>query len=152
MQLPFNMSHMILQTNRVEPLLTPNDFKRTYTPYIQAFLKDLHGLCFPCQPGFHHLSSSMSSPGSTRRREADHFQGMGLWLLNQHNLIKEQMLLLQRVFSFFFFNLKRQARAHSSLEDFPSWMLVSFSKSLGKCCHMFLWEDWLPRKERIELL
>ena len=51
-----------------------------------------------------------------------------------------------------FFYLKRQPRAHSSLKDFPFWMVVSFSKSLGKCCHMFYWNDWLPRKECVEPL
>ena len=53
-------------------------------------------------------------------------------------------IMFPRHITFFFF-LKRQPGAHSSLEDFPFWILVSFSKSLGKCCHMFLWEDWAYR-------
>lgn len=72
---------------------------KEYTHLLHLGLpKHLHGLCFPCQPGFHHLSSSTSSPGVSGHGEADHFQGMGLWLLNQHNPTKEQMLLLQRIF------------------------------------------------------
>lgn len=63
-----------------------------------------------------------------------HFYSESLYCFGRYNVSQAYKF-------FFFFNLKRQPGAHSNLEDFPFWMLVAFSKSLGKCCHMFLWED-----------
>lgn len=65
----------ILQTSEISPLLTLNSFKRIYTSYAQASLKGLHGLCLLCQPGFHHWSSSASTPGSTRAQGSKPLSG-----------------------------------------------------------------------------
>ena len=68
---------------------------------LRPFLKICMGSVFHVNlvsiicPLQRHLQAA---PG---HREADHFQGMVLWLLNQHNPTKEQMLLLQRIFFFF---------------------------------------------------